>query len=173
MFDEPVAELECLAQIVEPNPSLLHEEPVAEVETLVGVGEAHFQPVSDEPDSETEMAMGVMKLSGWAGEKEPDSGVLSERADTLSNALDGAFVQTGGPVPSVEWNRVFEQARGVGMVDLSAYDFIDGLGELRELIDRWQNLHQSSSSLEISEGWIRGRVARAHGTSEQIGGTLA
>ncbi|AGA26737.1 hypothetical protein [Singulisphaera acidiphila] len=148
VFDEPVAELECLAQIVEPNPSLLHEEPVAEVETLVGVGEAHFQPVSDEPDSETEMAMGVMKLSGWAGEKEPDSGVLSERADTLSNALDGAFVQTGGPVPSVEWNRVFEQARGVGMVDLSAYDFIDGLGELRELIDRWQNLHQSSSSLE-------------------------
>lgn len=148
VFDEPLSELECLADIVEPNLSLLDEEPAAEVETLAGVDAVHFRPASDEPDSETEMAMGVMKLSGWATEKEPDSSVLSERADTTSNTLDDTFVQTGGPVPSVEWNRVFEQARGVGMVDLSAYDFIDGLGELRELIDRWQNLHQSSLSVD-------------------------
>ncbi len=51
---------------------------------------------------------------------------------------------------SVRWNGAafLEQARGVGMVDLSAYDFIDGLGELRDLIDRWHCLHQDASAIE-------------------------
>ena len=92
--------------------------------------------------------MGVMRISGWAVEPESDPSGLSERDDTASNSLDDASVQTGGPVASVEWNRVFEHARGVGMVDLSAYDFIDGLGELRELIDRWHHLHQDASTVD-------------------------
>ncbi|WP_406695958.1 hypothetical protein V5E97_33690 [Singulisphaera sp. Ch08] len=142
--DTPAAEeQERIAPTVEAGPVRLHDESAAKMATITGHCETRY-----EPDSETEMAMGVLRLSGWAVDEEPDLNGLSERVDTAANQLDDPPVQTGGPVPSIEWNRVFEQARGVGMVDLSAYDFIDGLGELRELIDRWQYLHQDSSSVE-------------------------
>ncbi|SIO61664.1 hypothetical protein SAMN05444166_6820 [Singulisphaera sp. GP187] len=149
--DEPAAESERLAQAVEALPALVHDEPASvELEATVGQVETGSESTGYVPDNETEMAMGVMRVSGWAIEAERDRSELSEQVDTASNQISDAPTQTGGTVPSVEWSRVFEQARGVGMVDLSAYDFIDGLGELRELIDRWQYLHQDPSAIDNS-----------------------
>lgn len=124
------------------------EAEAALVETTGALEQADHRPDRQEiePDAETELALGVMKLSGWTIDVDPQANMPAEGDDLGATDVVDFPAQTGGPVPSVAWNRVFEQARGVGMVDLSAYDFIDGLGELRELIDHWQNLHQDPTA---------------------------
>jgi hypothetical protein len=55
-----------------------------------------------------------------------------------------------GFVSAVPWDQVFEPVRGVAMVDLSAYDVLDGLGELRNLIDHWQHLRQDPQGDDLA-----------------------
>jgi hypothetical protein len=120
--------------------------PEVEGETVATNEQAYTQAARNDLDVEGERALGIMRLSGWTVDADPQAVLSSEGDDPAENRGDEPPAQTGEPLPSVSWDRVFEQARGVSMVDLSAYDFIDGLGELRELIDHWQTLHQDSTT---------------------------
>lgn len=129
-------------------PDLIDATFSAEVVPILDVEDSVAPTAALESDAETEVALGVLRLSGWTVEQEYDSEESGGPDEAAANLHHDACIQTGEPVNAVEWGRVFEQARGVGMVDLSAYDFIDGLGELRDLIDRWHYLHQDTSAIE-------------------------
>lgn len=121
----------------------------ADAETLPRSLESGSMLSEYEPyDSEAERANGLMRLSGWSVAPEADLSELTDQDEIAQGRPDHASIQTGGPLASIEWRRVFEQARGVGMVDLSAYDVIDGLGELRDLIERWHHLQQDSLTVD-------------------------
>jgi hypothetical protein len=142
---EPQAVVESIAPSFQADSAPpAHVEPDPEVEAVATHEQADPQADRYDIDLEGERALGVMRLSGWTVDADPQEIVASGGDDPAANRVAETPAQTGEPLPSVAWNRVFEQARGVGMVDLSAYDFIDGLGELRDLIDHWQALHEDS-----------------------------
>jgi|GEM_PF-3367223 len=101
-----------------------------------------------DPEIEVEEASGIVRLSGW--EEEPLPQHLPDQDDSFVTGSLGDTANTPPiqPTGSTNWQLAFEQAQGVGMVDLSAYDWIDHLGNLKGLIDQYQDLQNRSNQAD-------------------------
>lgn len=83
-------------------------------------------------------AVGVWRLSGWSEPEFPPPDPVMESEE--SAAIVGAILAP------TDWSDVFSHVRVGGVVDLSAYDMIDQLGELRQLIDQWREQNAPSQA---------------------------
>lgn len=101
-------------------------------------------------DPAMERALGVWKMSGWTDEPMPRVGETTVRG-SVPPAPQPEYQLPAEAAPlATDWSAVFSQFRGAGMVDLSAYDAIDQLGELGNLLDQWREQNRPLNPVSSS-----------------------
>jgi hypothetical protein len=93
-------------------------------------------------------AIGVFRLSGWSlGGASPRASAPVPAPEPVSQPVEPVPPPAQRP-PDVLWTNVLEQARTVGVVDLSAYDTLEYLSELRDIFDRRESLRNGVAAPE-------------------------
>lgn len=87
-------------------------------------------------------AIGVFRLSGWSTRETAPSREASGPAPPPRQAL-APVVGPAPRAPEIVWTNSQEEARAMGVVDLSAYDMFEQLGDLRDLFDRHDSLRRA------------------------------
>jgi len=168
---EPVVKRKTPPQVEVPPPPQAAASPApAPVPTVIDALPAAPLPQPDEPESssapaphteftrtvgypEGDRAIGVFRMSGWS------AGGASSRSSASASTSRPARAPVDSPVepvpppsaqqpPEIVWTNALEHARTVGVVDMSAYDTLDYLSELRDVFDRRESLRNGAAGPE-------------------------